>query len=230
MSIARKAKRAGGGRIEAEAGDDLRAGRRVHHGLGPPLCRGEAGASRQGRRLLDRQDAGDECRVPPLRQGDRPRHLRRDCARPQGLSRRAAAYAARGLARLREARRVRSISPTGRIGGPSPSAPTGGIRTGRAARSRGSTITPSCMSPIATPRPTRNGPARSCRARRSGNSPRAAGSRARSSPGAMSSSRAASASPIPGRASSRGRTCSRTVTRAPHRSAPIRPTAMASTT
>ena len=41
--------------------------------------------------------------VPPLRQGDRPRHLRRDRAGPQGLSRRAAAYAARRLAGLRQA-------------------------------------------------------------------------------------------------------------------------------
>ena len=61
--------------------------------------------------------------------------------------------------------------------------------------------------------PTRTGPARSCRPRPSGSSPRAAGSTARSTPGATSSRRAASRWPTPGRASSRGRTCSRTATR-----------------
>jgi formylglycine-generating enzyme required for sulfatase activity len=62
-----------------------------------------------------------------------------------------------------------------RIGGPSASAPTGGILTGQAARSRGSTTTLSSISPSETPKPTPNGPARSCRRRPSGNMPRAAG-------------------------------------------------------
>ena len=51
--------------------------------------------------------------------------------------------------------------------------------------------------------PTRNGPARTCRPRRNGNSPRAAASTARSSPGATSSRPAASTWPTPGRASFR---------------------------
>ena len=52
-----------------------------------------------------------------------------------------------------------------------------------------------------------NGPARRCRPRRSGSSPRAAVSTAPSSPGATSSRPTASTWPTPGRASSRGRTC-----------------------
>ena len=64
----------------------------------------------------------------------------------------------------------------------------------------------SSMSPIAMPRPTRNGPARSCRPRRNGSSRRAAASTARSSPGATSSRRAAATWPTPGRAPSRTRT------------------------
>ena len=57
-------------------------------------------------------------------------------------------------------------------------------------RSAGLTIIRSCTSPIATPRPTPNGPARICRPKRSGSSPRAADSTAPSSPGATSSRRA----------------------------------------
>ena len=55
-------------------------------------------------------------------------------------------------------------------------------------------------------RPTRRGPARSCRPKRSGSSPRAAGSTAPSSPGATSSRPAASTWPTPGRATFRSRT------------------------
>ena len=57
-------------------------------------------------------------------------------------------------------------------------------------------------------RPTPNGPARSCRPRPNGNSPRAAGSTAPSSPGATSSRPAASTWPTPGRANFPRRTCS----------------------
>ena len=57
---------------------------------------------------------------------------------------------------------------------------------------RGSTIIRWSTSPTATPKPTRGGRARSCRPRRNGSSPRAAGSTAPSSPGATSSRPAAS--------------------------------------
>ena len=69
------------------------------------------------------------------------RHLRRNRARPEGLSGRAAAHAERRFARVRAAA-SRSISATGRNGGGSSSAPTGGSPMGRAARSSGSTIIP----------------------------------------------------------------------------------------
>jgi formylglycine-generating enzyme len=90
---------------------------------------------------------------------------------------------------------------------------------------RGSTIKglddiPSCTSPIAMRRLTRDGLAKSCPARPNGNSPRAAGSTAQSSPGAMFSSRTGSRWRTPGRASFPGRTCSRTATRAPRRCVP----------
>ena len=47
--------------------------------------------------------AGHQPRVPALRQSDRPRHVRRDRAGPQGLSGCAATLAARGLADLQPA-------------------------------------------------------------------------------------------------------------------------------
>ena len=59
---------------------------------------------------------------------------------------------ARWCSRRRKARSTCAIS---RIGGASPSAPTGGIPMGRAARSAGSTTIRWCMSPIAMPRPMR---------------------------------------------------------------------------
>ena len=71
---------------------------------------------------------------------------------------------------------------------------------------RRSTIIRSCMSRSPTRSPTRNGPARTCRPRPNGNSPRAAGSTAPNLPGATSSRPAASIWPTPGRANSRART------------------------
>ena len=77
----------------------------------------EAPAHRvQGRRLLDRPHAGHQPRLPPLRRGDRPRHVRRDCPRPQGVSGRAAAHAAGGLAGVQPAP-APSTCATGRSGG-----------------------------------------------------------------------------------------------------------------
>ena len=79
------------------------------------------------------------------------------------------------------------ICATGANGGHSSSAPTGGGPTDRAARSTGSMIIRSSTSPTATPWLTRNGRARTCRPKRSGNLPLAAGSMAPNSPGAMNS-------------------------------------------
>ena len=113
-------------------------------------------------------------------------------------------------------------------GGISSSAPTGSGPTARAARSAGSTIIRSCMSPIATPRPMRSGPARSCRPKPNGSSPRAAGLTAPSSPGATSSRRAAARWRTPGRAIFRTRISRPTATSAPRRSRRSRRTATAS--
>ena len=73
------------------------------------------------------------------------------------------------------------------------------------ATSMGSTIIRSCMSLTPMRWPTPHGPARICRPRPNGNSPRAAGSTAPSSPGAMSSRPAASTWRTPGRVNFRDR-------------------------
>ena len=136
-----------------------------------------------------------------------------------------------GRARWSSARRRdRWISATGRSGGSSSSAPTGAGRTGRAARSAGSTTIPSCISPTATRRRTPGGPGRSCRPRPNGSSPRAAGWTAPSSPGATNSRPAAARWRTPGRAGSRTRTPASTATSARRRSPPFRRTATVSTT
>ena len=85
-------------------------------------------------------------------------------------------------------------------------------RRARAARSRGASATRWPTSPTRMPRPTRSGPGRACRRRRSGSTPRAAGSTARPTPGARSSCRAAASWRTPGTACSRTRTGGRRVT------------------
>ena len=82
---------------------DFHSRRHVPHGLGPALSGGGAGSSRHRRRLLDRPHAGDQPRVPQVRQRHRLRHLRRDQARREGLSGRAAAHAQGRLAGLHAA-------------------------------------------------------------------------------------------------------------------------------
>ena len=77
--------------------------RHVPHGLGPALSRGGAGPSRHRRCVLDRPDAGHQPPVPPLRRRHRSCHRRGNRARPEGLSRRPAAHAACGLARVQPA-------------------------------------------------------------------------------------------------------------------------------
>ncbi len=79
-------------------------------------------------------------------------------------------------------------------------------RTGRRATSTRSTIIPSCTWRFPTRSPTRNGPARNCRPKPNGSSPRAAGSTAPSSRGATSSRRTAGTWRTPGRANFRART------------------------
>ena len=126
--------------------------RTLPHGLRPPLSRGGARARSARRRLPDRPRAGDQPRLPRVRRGDRLRDVRRDPARPEGLSRRAAAHA-EGRARSCSCRpKVRSTCATGRSGGRSRSARPGARRTGRAARSTAWTTIRWCTSPTATPR------------------------------------------------------------------------------
>ena len=153
------------------------------------------------RRLLDRPDAGHQPRVPQVRRRDRPRHLRRDPARPEGLSRRAAAHAQGRLARVHAARSIRSTCATGPVVDASRSAPTGASPTGRSSsikrprRSSGRARRLSRRRGLCA-----TGPARTCRPKPSGSSPRAAGSTAPSSPGATSSRPTAATWPTPGRA------------------------------
>ena len=87
--------------------------------------------------------------VPRIRQSDRPRHIRRNRARSEGLSRRAAAHAEGRLAGVHAAEACRSTCATGASGGASCSARTGAVPTGRRATSTGSTTIRSCTSPIA---------------------------------------------------------------------------------
>ncbi len=127
-------------------------------------------------------------------------------------------------------RRVRSICATGVHGGPSSRARTGGIPTARRATSTGSTIIRWCMWRSPTRWLTPNGPARTCRPRPNGNSPRAAPSTVPSLPGVMSSFRVECIWRIPGRVNFRDRIFVRTASSA-HRPSPhSRRTAMACTT
>src|SRR5581483_4662933 len=81
-----------------------------------------------------------------------------------------------------------------------------------------------------TPSPTPAGPASGCRPRPSGNTRPAAGWTGSLTPGATNCGPAASAWRTTGRASSPAKTPRRTVTAAPPRSVPTRPTVTASTT
>ncbi len=83
-------------------------------------------------------------------------------------------------------RRAKSIYAIGVNGGPSSRVRIGATPTARKATSTGSTIIRSCTSRSGTRWPTPNGPAKTCRPRPNGNSPRAADSKAPSLPGATS--------------------------------------------
>ena len=158
------------------------------------------------RRLLDRPPRGDQRPVRPLRRGDRLRHRGRARARPEGPSRRAARAAGAGRGRVHAARRPAQ---------PGRHQPVVALRAGRrlapSARARqldrAGTIIRSSMSPTRTRWPTPNGPAASCRARRNGSSPRAAGWTARPTAGATSTTiRSRAGAPTAGRGSFRSRT------------------------
>ena len=126
--------------------------------------------------------------VPPLREGDRPRHGGRAPAR----SRPTIPDADPEL--LVPGSLV--FQPDARAGGPRrlpqlvgvrSRAPTGAHRRARAAPSTAASGIRSPTSPTRTPRRTPSGPARRCRPRRSGSTRRAAGSKAPPTPGATSS-------------------------------------------
>ena len=100
--------------------------------------------------------------------------LRRNPARSEGLSRRAAAHALGGLARVHAAAAGRSTCATGPVVAV-PRVPIGGTVRAEAQHQRARQSSGRACR-IATRRPTRNGPARNCRPRPNGNSPRAADS------------------------------------------------------
>ena len=164
---------------QADEGHASDPRRRLPDGLRPALSRGGAGAPRPGRGLRDGRDHGHQPPVRRLRRRDRLRHRRRAAARPGGYPGRRAARAPARQRGLPHDRRARSTPATSATGGAGRRAPAGAIPRGRAARSRAARTIRWSMSPSRTPRPTPPGPARRCRPRPSGSSPRAAGSRAR---------------------------------------------------
>ena len=91
----------------AGAGHGLDSGRDIPDGIRGSLPGGAARPSRLRGRLLDGPLPGHQRALPPLRGGDRLRHVRREAAERRGLSGRASPHALRGLARLREAARAR---------------------------------------------------------------------------------------------------------------------------
>ena len=108
---------------------------------------GSAGASRDGRRLLDRRDAGHQCPVPRA-SSRRPAMSPSPRSRPiRRIIRAPCRTCSRRLARLPSSRRARSISSNRYNWWTFGSAPTGAIRTARGAPSRGSTTIRSSTSP-----------------------------------------------------------------------------------
>ena len=106
---------------------------------------------------------------------------------------------------------------TGASGGSSSRAPIGATLTDPIALSTGSTIIRSCISPIQTRSLMRAGPARICRRKPSGNSPRAVALMPVNLPGARSLRPAIGTWPTPGRASFRVKTSIRMVSNEPRR-------------
>ena len=213
------------GRKRADAGDrgERRPRRRptgcggsgwpLHHGLRPLLSRGASGPPGPGRRLLDGCDHRHQCRLRPLRRGDRLPDRRRAAAGPGDYPGADAATAGARRPGLPHDRRA------GRHPRRSPNwwrwtrAPAGASRKAPAAASRAARTTRWCRSPTTMPRPMPAGRARRCRPRPNGSSPPAAGSTGRNSPGATSSRRTAAPWRIPGRATFPGRTSPATASR-----------------
>ena len=196
---------------------DCCARRHVPHGIRPSLSGRSAGSSRHRRQLLHRPHAGDERAVQAIRQRDPPRHLCRDRARSEGLSRIAAAHDLCRLAGVSGAVTPRRPAQLGRMVVAHEGRQLAASVRPEEQHPAASTIIRWCTSRSRTRSPMRIGPARTCRPRRNGSSPRAAGSTAPNMPGAMSSRPAAGTWPTPGRARFRTRTISQTDLRAPRR-------------
>ena len=132
-----------GAHITAISRHGVDSRRHVPDGLGQALSGGAAGAPRDRRRLLDGSRAGDQRALRAIRRGDRPRDVRRDPAESRGLSRarcptcctpaRSCSSSRPGPVDLRDFTQLVAVRCA---------APTGGIRTGRTARSTGSSEHP----------------------------------------------------------------------------------------
>ena len=180
--------------------------RHLPHGLGPALSGGGAGASRRGGRRSGSIGRRSPTGSSGIRQGNRVRHIRGNPARPEGLSGRVAAHAARGFARLHPASHAVDLRDWSQWWTFS-RAPTGAIPMARRATSIRARRSPRRARRLRRREAYAGGPARSCRPRPNGNLPHAADLTAPSLPGATSSLPAASTWRIPGRANSRANTC-----------------------
>ncbi len=165
---------------------------------------------RERGRLLDGSSHGHQRRVPPVRRCHRLRHARgtaRQCGRLSGCQ---AGDAGAVFGRVQEGRGAGRHEQYRTTGGRMCRGPTGDIPVARRVRCRACGNIRWCTSRSKTRRPTRNGSGKNCRRRRNGNSRRAAALKALNTPGVPSSCPKAVTWPIPGRANSRGRTCSAT--------------------
>ena len=99
-------------------GHGLDPRRHVPHGIRQALSGGAAGASRHGRRLLDRPRSGHQRALRAIRRGDRTRDVRRDAARPRTIPARCPTCCCR-LAGVREAGPAGRHARLSRTGGSS---------------------------------------------------------------------------------------------------------------
>ena len=178
---------------------------------------------------MDR-DARNQSAVQGIRARHRARHLRRNCARSRRTIParcRTCSSPARWCSRRRPARSTCAIWGNG---GRLMKGANWRRPYGRRATSTALDNHPVVHVTFADALAYAHGPARSCRPRRSGSSPPAAGSTAPNMRGAMSSRPAADTWQIHGRAIFRSRTATRMASSAPRRSRRFRRTATASTT